>query len=63
MMVTDDDATELRPGATKLNVYAPLPVMLRLVNVATPLAFVVAVCVPLNAPEPLARFAVTTTPA
>jgi hypothetical protein len=56
------DVTDVRFGAVNTSACAPLPVIARFVNVATPLAFVVAVVVPLNVPPPLAIAAVTTTP-
>jgi hypothetical protein len=56
------DVTDDRLAALNRTVLAPEPVRLRLVNVATPLVFVVAVVVPLKLPLPLAMAAVTTTP-
>jgi hypothetical protein len=56
------EVTDVRFGAVKTSVCAPLPVIARVLNVAVPFAFVVAVVVPLNVPPPLAIVAVTTTP-
>jgi hypothetical protein len=57
------DVTDVRPEALKPSVLVPDPVRVRLVNVATPLLFVVAVVVPPKLPLPLATDAVTTVPA
>src|SRR5262245_40703024 len=55
--------TLLSPGAEKLKVRFPAdPVIERLVKVATPLLFVVAVSVPPSVPPPAVMAAVTTTP-
>ncbi len=52
------------PVALRLRVRPPAaPLIDRLVNVATPLAFVVAVAVPPSVPPPVAIAAVTVTPA
>jgi hypothetical protein len=57
------DVAADNPGAVKVKVRSPaVPVMERLVNVARPLALVVAVVVPPNVPPPVAIAAVTTTP-
>src|SRR5689334_16213623 len=57
------EVTLVCDGAVKLSVRAPaVPVIARLVKLATPFAFVVAVAVPPRVPPPLAIAAVTTTP-
>src|SRR6185436_12935362 len=63
LIVTVDDVTALIPDAVNCSAYAPMPEMFKPENVATPLAFVVAVVVPPSVPPvPLAIAAVTTTP-
>src|SRR2546428_4039741 len=58
------ELTAVRPVAEKLNVRSPaVPLIERLVKVATPVAIVVAVSVPPKVPPPAAIAAVTTTPA
>ena len=62
--VIEDDGIAVSCGAENDSVRAPIvPVMTTFVNVATPLASVVAVVVPLSDPPPVAIAAVTTTPA
>src|ERR1043165_7611242 len=57
------DVTPVKDVALKLNVRDPAaPLIDRFVNVATPLALVVAAAVPPRVPPPLAIAAVTTTP-
>src|ERR1043165_2870996 len=57
------DVTPVSAGALNANARAPAaPLIERFVNVATPLALVVAVAVPPSVPPPLAIAAVTTTP-
>ena len=64
VMVIVPDVAPVKPGAEKPRVRLPMvPVMDRLVKVATPLALVVAVSVPPSVPPPDAMAAVTTTPA
>ena len=48
-----DEVTDVSDGAVKTSVRFPAtPVIERLLNVAVPLAFVVAVVVPLSVPPP-----------
>jgi hypothetical protein len=57
------DVAPVSPVALKLKVRAPtVPVIIKFVNVATPLALLVAVSAPPNVPPPVAIAAVTTTP-
>src|SRR5512145_1206326 len=63
VMVIVPDTTSVRLGAVNRSVRSPIvPVMAKFVNVATPLAVVVAVGDPLSVPPPVAIAAVTTTP-
>ena len=63
LMVTVPEMAPVTPVAEKLSVRAPIvPVITRFVNVATPLALLVAVNVPPSAPAPVAMAAVTTVP-
>jgi hypothetical protein len=60
--VTVAEVTPVSPVALNRSVCAPLPVIVNVLKVATPVEFVVAVVAPLNVPPPLATAAVTTTP-
>jgi hypothetical protein len=60
--VIELDVAAVSVPDVKLKVCAPEPAMLRLLNVATPLEFVVAVSVPPSVPDPLALLTVTVTP-
>src|SRR5882724_704802 len=63
VIVTVVEVAFVSPVAVKLKVRSPAgPVIARLVNVATPLAFVAAVSVPPNVPPPVAIAAVTVAP-
>jgi hypothetical protein len=58
------DVAAVSPVALKLNVRSPtVPLIDRLVKVATPPLFVIAVAVPPKLPPPVAIAAVTVTPA
>src|SRR5947207_802423 len=57
------EVAAVRPAAEKLSVRAPtFPWIVRVLKVARPLAFVVAVVVPPSTPPPVAMAAVRTTP-
>src|SRR3989441_987387 len=63
-MVRTGELTPVSPVAEKLSVRSPaVPLMDKLVKLATPLPLVVAVSVPPSVPPPVAIAAVTTTPA
>src|SRR6185503_11071622 len=63
VIVMVPDVAAVRDPDVKLRVRFPVvPVILRLLNVARPLALVVAVIVPPSVPPPLAIAAVITTP-
>ena len=51
--VTGDAVAAVSEGAVNCSVWAPVPVIARVLNVAAPLAFVVAVVAPLSVPPPL----------
>ena len=53
----------VKSGWVAINVFGPIKLTLKLLNVARPLASVTFVNVPLNAPEPLFRLTMISTPA